>query len=176
MSNEIGITDKGTLKALSSDINGLIKYVEVLVSGKGKATEGQPLGNIPFISIGLGVNFTEFKDLIQGTMGNLNDINPFFILQSFLSEATPPYQEITMQTIDINNNSSETHYVTLTDIQNFNPWNLKDKINPITKNRYKEEFTKQEIPFPDDPFVQLYFAGLGGLGIYILYKIMEKSK
>jgi hypothetical protein len=28
----------------------------------------------------------------------------------------------------------------------------------------------------DGVFDQMYFAGLGGLGIYILYKLMEKSK
>ena len=214
--NEIGMSDKGTLKALGKDIDGLIQYVEVLVSGKSKASAtGGPLGNkfflktgakcvdnktneqvdryiyinnipqgnIPFISGGLGVNFSEFRGLIPGTMSNLNVLNPFNILQAFLSGGTPPCQEITMETVDVNNNkSSETHYVTLVDIANMDPCSFSDKKNPRTGVKCKESFTSynlnesEEFPFPKDTFDQLYFAGLGGLGIYILYKLMEKSK
>ena len=134
--NEIGMSDKGSLNALGKDIDGLIQYVEVLVSGKSKASAtGGPLGNkfilktgakcvdnktneqvdryiyvnnvpdgsIPFISNGLGVNFKDFRGLVPGAMGNLSVLNPFNILQSFLSGGTPPCQEITMQTINNNN-------------------------------------------------------------------------
>ena len=106
--SEIGMSDKGSLKALGKDIDGLINYVEVLVTGKSKASAtGGPLGNkfflqtgakcvdtktdeqvtryiyvnnipqgnIPFISDGLGVNFSEFKGLIPGAMSNLNVLN-----------------------------------------------------------------------------------------------------
>jgi len=216
MPNEIGMTDKGTLKALGKDIDGLIQYVELLVSGKSKASAtGGPLGNkfflktgakcvdnktneqvdryiyvnnipdgsIPFISNGLGVNFKDFRGLIPGAMGNLSVLNPFNILQAFLSGGTPPCQEITMETVDINNNkSSETHYVTLVDIGNMNPCSFSDKTNPKTGVKCKESFSTynlnegEEFPFPNDTFDQLYFAGLGGLGIYILYKLMEKAK
>jgi len=216
MPNEIGMTDKGTLKALGKDIDGLIQYVELLVSGKSKASAtGGPLGNkfflktgakcvdnktneqvdryiyvnnipdgsIPFISNGLGVNFKDFRGLIPGAMGNLSVLNPFNILQAFLSGGTPPCQEITMETVDVNNNkSSETHYVTLVDIGNMNPCSFSDKKNPKTGVKCKESFTSynlnesEEFPFPNDTFDQLYFAGLGGLGLYILYKLMEKSK
>ena len=216
MPNEIGMTDKGTLKALGKDIDGLIQYVELLVSGKSKASAtGGPLGNkfflktgakcvdnktneqvdryiyvnnipdgsIPFISNGLGVNFKDFRGLIPGAMGNLSVLNPFNILQAFLSGGTPPCQEITMETVDVNNNkSSETHYVTLVDIGNMNPCSFSDKTNPKTGVKCKESFSTynlnegEEFPFPNDTFDQLYFAGLGGLGIYILYKLMEKAK
>ena len=216
MPNEIGMTDKGTLKALGKDIDGLIQYVELLVSGNSKASAtGGPLGNkfflktgakcvdnktneqvdryiyvnnipdgsIPFISNGLGVNFKDFRGLIPGAMGNLSVLNPFNILQAFLSGGTPPCQEITMETVDVNNNkSSETHYVTLVDIANMNPCSFSDKTNPKTGVKCKESFSTynlnegEEFPFPNDTFDQLYFAGLGGLGIYILYKLMEKAK
>ena len=91
--SEIGMSGDGSLSQLGNDIDGLIGYVELLVSGGGKASAtGQPLGNkfflktggkctdkstrqdvdryiyinnvptgqIPFISQGLGVNFSEF--------------------------------------------------------------------------------------------------------------------
>lgn len=213
--SEIGMSDKGTISALGKDINGLIAYVNVLVTGKSKASAtGNPLGNkfflktgakckdvateeeveryiyvnnipqgnIPFISDGLGVNFSEFRGLIPGTMSNLNVLNPFNILSSFLSGSTPDCQELTMQTVDVNNNkSTETHYVTLIDIKNMDQCSFTDKINPITKEKCKESFEssieeEDEISFPQDPIVQLYFAGLGLVTIFIMYRILEKSK
>ena len=136
-----------------------------------------PAGNIPFISSGLGVNFSEFKGLIPGTLGNLNVLNPYAIMQSFLSGSTPPCQELTMETIDINNNkSSETHFVTLVDIQNMDACSFSDKKNPVTGSTCKETFTGyNEIKLPDDSISQIYFVSLTCVGLYILYKFMEKS-
>jgi len=213
--NEIGMSDAGTLSALGKDINGLIQYVEVLVTGKSHASStGSPLGNkfflktgakcidtstnnqvdryiyvnnvpegnIPFISSGLGANFSEFKGLVPGSMGNLNVLNPFAIMQSFLSGSTPPCQELTMQTIDINNNkSSETHYVTVTDIKNMDPCSFSNGKNPISGVKCRETFKSvsenaETIKLPEDPLAQLYFASLSALAVYIFYRIMEKSK
>lgn len=222
--NEIGMSDRGTLQQMGKNIDGLIQYVELLVTGDSKAsTTGGPLGNkfflktgakcvaidkctdendestceqtdrfiyvnnvpsgnIPFISNGLGVNFSEFKGLIPGSMGNLNVLNPFAIMRAFLSGSTPPCQEITMQTIDINNNkSSESHYVTLADIQNMDPCIFSNKTNPVTQDKCRETFktgvaADASPVMSDDPIDQLYFASLAGLGIYILYRIMDKSQ
>jgi hypothetical protein len=224
MPNQIGMTDEGSLAALGKDINGLIQYVEVLVTGNSEASatggplgnkfflktggkcaatnncsdpndsstcekvdryiyvNNMPVGNIPFISQGLGVNFSEFKGLIPGTMGNLNVLNPFAIMQSFLSGSTPPCQEITMQTINNDNlKSSETHYVTLTDIKNLDPCIFSDKKNPLTGATCVETFktgvsANASPVLPEDPLAQLYFASLAGIGIYILYRLMDKSK
>jgi hypothetical protein len=220
--SQIGMSDKGTLQQMGKDINGLIQYVELLVSGKSSASAtGGPLGNkfflqtgakcsavdtcndpsgcqqtdryiyinnvpegnIPFISSGMGVNFTEFRGLIPGAMGNLNVLNPFAIMSAFMSGATPPCQQITMQTIDVNNNkSSESHYVTLSDISNMDPCSFPNKKNPVTGVKCKESFQPNmdssfdAAPFPEDPLEQAYFAGLAGIGIYMLYRIMEKSQ
>ena len=222
--NEIGMSDKGTLQQMGKNIDGLIQYVELLVTGDSKAsTTGGPLGNkfflktgakcaaidkctdendestceqtdrfiyvnnvpsgnIPFISNGLGVNFSEFKGLIPGSMGNLSVLNPFAIMRAFLSGSNPPCQEITMQTIDINNNkSSESHYVTLADIQNMDPCIFSDKKNPVTGDKCRETFktgvaTDASPVMSDDPIDQLYFATLAVLGVYILYRIMDKSQ
>ena len=145
-----------------------------------------PQGNIPFISSGLGVNFSELKGLIPGAMGNLNVLNPFAITRAFLSGSTPPCQEITMQTINSKNNkSSETHYVTLADIYSIDPCSFPKKKNPITKSKCQEAFLngaeegvgKDASPvMSDDPLAQLYLASLAGIGIYILYRFMEKSR
>lgn len=211
---DIGMSNKGTIKALTKDIDGLIKYVEVLVSGKSKASvTGGPLGNkfflktgakcvdtktknqvdryiyvnnipdgsIPFISSGMGVNFKEFKGLIPGVIGNMNVLNPYNILSSFLAGSTPSCQEITLQTVDVHNNkSSESHYVTLVDIKNMNPCNFKNKVNPKTGVKCKEAFQsnyqdEETMSFPDDIFVQLYFAGLCSAVVYMLYKLSIKT-
>ena len=222
--SEIGMSDKGTIQQMGKDVNGLIQYVELLVTGKSSASAtGGPLGNkfflqtgakcaatdncsdpndattcqqvnryiyvnnvpegnIPFISSGMGVNFSEFKGLIPGAMGNLNVLNPFAIMRAFMSGSTPPCQEITMQTIDVNNNkSSETNYVTLTDIQSMDPCSFSNGKNPVTGVRCKETFqsgvSKDASPvMSDDPMDQLYFASLAMVGLYIFYRFMEKSR
>jgi hypothetical protein len=215
MPNQIGMSDEGSLSALANDVNGLIQYVEVLVTGNSQASAtGGPLGNkfflqtgakckdvasgnqvdryiyvdnvpdgnIPFISQGLGVNFSNFEGLIPGAMGNLNVLNPFAIMSSFLSGATPDCQELTMQTIDVNNNSSsQTEYVTLADIGNMNACTFQNGVNPVNQNQCKETFqtgvsSNAENVLPEDPLVQIYFASLAVIGLYILYRFMDKSK
>lgn len=121
-------------------------------------------------------------------MSDLEVLNPYAIMQSFLAGSTPSCQQLTMQTIDNNNNSStETQYVTLVDIQNMNACNFQNGTNPITnqtcqqafqtlnKNELQNEKNNQFI-LPQDPVGQLYFLGLSALAIYILYGLMEKNK
>ena len=217
--SQIGMSDKGSIQQMGKNINGLIQYVELLVSGKSNASAtGQPLGNkfflqtgakcaaidsctdkndestcqqvdryiyidnvpqgnIPFISSGLGVNFSEFKGLIPGAMGNLNVLNPFALTRAFLSGSTPTCQPITMQTITSDNvKSSETHYVTLADISSMDPCIFPNKKNPITGQKCRETFQNIETVMPGDPIAQTYFASLGILGLFILYRLMEKSR
>jgi hypothetical protein len=87
-----------------------------------------------------------------------------------------------MQTIDVRNNkSSETHYVTLTDIGNMDPCSFPKRKNPVNGAKCKETFQinmeNDDIQImTDDPIAQLYLASLAGLGIYILYRFMEKSR
>jgi hypothetical protein len=145
-----------------------------------------PAGNIPFISSGVGVNFSEFKGLIPGTISNLNAFNPMEMFQAFLSGSKPDCQELKMETIDVyNNKSTESHFVTLVDIQNMDPCIFPDKKNPITGDQCRETFTNLNTgldtkcytcyKIPKDPISQIYFASLGILGVYILYGIMEKN-
>ena len=141
-----------------------------------------PDGNIPFISQGLGTNFSDLKGLIPGAMGNLNVLNPFGILRSFLSGATPPCQEITMQTIDANNKTStETHYVTVADIQSMDPCMFSNGTNPVSNTKCAESFSQGvavnagEWKLPEDPLTQVYFFSLAALSIYVLYRLMDKT-
>jgi hypothetical protein len=220
--SQIGMSDNGTIQQMAKDVNGLIQYVELLVSGNSNASatggplgnkfflktggkcaaidscsdpndsstckqvdryiyvDNVPQGNIPFISSGMGVNFSEFKGLIPGAMGNLNVLNPFAILRAFMSGSTPPCQQITMQTITTDNvKSSETNYVTLADITSMDPCTFSDGKNPVNGKQCVETFqtnNNSEVMMPDDPLAQLYFGSLGVLGLFILYRLMEKSR
>ena len=214
--DEIGMSSKGSLNALGKDIDGLTEYVNVLVSGKSKASatgkplgnkffiktgakcqdkdtgeekdryiyiNNVPMGNIPFIPSGMGVNFSEFKGLIPGTISNLNAFNPAVLFQAFLEGSNPKCQPITMEIIDINNNiSTETQYVTTVDVINMDPCSFKNKKNPVTNQKCKETFDNLEeninynFSLPDDLIVQVFFASFGIFGIYLLYKILLKNK
>jgi len=92
-----------------------------------------PDGDIPFISSGLGTDFTEFEGLIPGTLSNLANINPLAIFQAFMSGTNPDCTTVTLETIDANNNvSTGTGFLTTTDIKGLNPCWFPDHKNPIT--------------------------------------------
>ena len=175
---EIGMSGEGSLGAIGSNINGLIAYTELLVSGGGAASAtGKPLGNkyflktgaqctdkktgnqvnrfiyvnnvpdgeIPFISSGMGVNFTEFEGLLPGTMSNIAQLNPLGVFQAFMLGNSPECQDIKMETIDVNNNvSQETQHVLTSDIKNMNPCWFPNKINPVTNTPCREAFENRK--------------------------------
>jgi hypothetical protein len=211
--SEMGMGPKGDLRTLGKDIEGLIGYVQLLVSGGGVASvpkgpmgnkfflqtgakcmtgeeqhdrfiyiNNVPYGNIPFISAGMGVNFTAFRGLVPGTIEQLNNFNPLTLLSAFTSGPSPECTPLTMETIDVNNNKNrQTEYVTLTDIRNMDPCWFLDKINPQTGVKCRETFSNinnnslQWTPvIPQDTYSQIYFASLGALGIYISYKAMQR--
>lgn len=214
---EIGMSDNGSLKTLAKDVDGLIQYVEVLVTGDSNASAtGGPLGNkfflnvggkcigsdtnqeedryiyinnvpqgnVPFISSGLGTNFSNFRGLIPGTMSNLNRLNPFAMMQSFMSGSKPSCQKVTLETINVNNNrSTETHYVSVVDLKNMDPCDFLERKNPITGVGCKEafdnrnsEYTENLNSFPDDPLIKIYYGCLGVIGIYIIYSLTNKKR
>jgi hypothetical protein len=143
-----------------------------------------PDGSIPFISSGLGAgDFTEFEGLVPGIMSNLSVINPMQIFQAFMSGSTPDCQALEMETRDVNNNvSTETAFVTVTDINAMNPCWFRNKKNPVTKAKCSESFSTLQgskvdySKMPDDFLVKVYYSSLGLLGLYILMKMFEKKK
>ena len=217
---ELGMSSKGTLKALGKDISGITNYIQLLVTGKSKASKtGGPLGNkfflntggkcidtvtkqektrhvyinnvpqgnIPFLSSTAGMNFKDLRGLIPGVMSNLNAMNPTAIMGAFAAGSVPSCQTVTLQTIDNKNaKSTETHYVSIADLQNMDPCNFLNKVNPVTKAKCRQGFATMEpsnlideddLPYvPDDFFTNMYFTSLGLVGIFILYRLMMKNK
>jgi hypothetical protein len=143
-----------------------------------------PDGSIPFISSGLGAgDFTEFEGLVPGIMSNLSVINPMQLFSAFMSGSTPDCQALEMDTRDVNNNgSTETAFVTVTDINAMNPCWFRDKKNPVTNAKCSEAFSTFQdskvdySKMPDDLLIKVYYSSLGLLGLYILMKMFEKKK
>ena len=153
-------------------------------------------GRIPFISSGLDVNFTDFRGLIPGTLEQLNNFNPLAIFRAFMAGSKPDCQELTMRVIDSNNNqSTETHFVTIADIKDMDNCIFIDKKpNPVTGVKCRETFDNMdtlpvnnlpvnnsfvkdfEPSMPKNISSQLYFASLGVLGVYIAFKGLQKMK
>ena len=208
--SEIGMSSDGNLSAFGRDINGMITYATLLVTGKSDASAtGGPLGNkfflktgatcieketnkevdryiyvnnvpqgnVPFISSGMGVNFTEFKGLIPGTISNLNVLNPFGIMGAFLAGSKPPCQNVKMETIDAHNNhSSEMHYLTTVDIQNMDPCNFPNRRNPVSGLQCREAFEsppEPELKLPDDFLAKMFIWLLCLLVIYVIYRLIS---
>jgi len=146
-----------------------------------------PNGNIPFISSAMGTDFKDAKGLIPGVLSDLNVLNPYSIMQAFLSGSEPPCQMVTLQTIDNNNAiSSASHYVSMIDLQNMDPCNFSGGKNPYSNKNCSESFANVEnrntnmnmntdMNLPEDPFIQLFFICLAILGIYMLVRISVKG-
>ena len=144
-----------------------------------------PDGTIPFISSGLGVNMTTFEGIIPGLMGNAARINPLAIFQSFMQGSNPECIPVTMEVIDSNGISSQqTRYLATADVSGLSPCDFPDKKNPITgdncveamSNMSPAEVDDGSFKLPEDAITQAYIAGLGALGLYILYKCLVKGK
>lgn len=217
--SEMGMSGDGNLDALTKDIAGIINYVELLVTGKTRASStGGPLGNkfflktgatckdnasgenvdryiyvnnvpsgnVPFISSGIGVNFSEFEGLIPGTIQKVGEINPFSIFSAFMTPANPPCREVQMQTIDVNNNvSSESHHITDNDLKNMDSCYFTDKKNPITGDPCREAFVARgetingididaddvfQYTMPNSGISMAFFIAIICLFFYIMYR------
>lgn len=76
MPNQIGMSSKGSIKALSKDIDGLIDYVELLVTGQGNASKtGKPLGNKFFLKTG-------GKCQPSGTSGSSSEVDRYIYIDN----------------------------------------------------------------------------------------------
>ena len=148
------------------------------VSGKSKDRyiyiDNVPEGNVPLLSSAAGVNFTEFRGLIPGTISNLNAFNPYTIMQGFMMGSNPECQEVTMETIDNHNNKfSETHYMTLVDIQNTDPCTFPDNKNPVTGAVCRESFANSNGNGNSDrEYITCLLFGI--IGATLMWKVSQK--
>ena len=184
----MGSSNAGTLSALGKDIGAMGAYVDVLTSGNSNAHVGGvgPLGNKYFMKTGATCNAPDGKQpryifvnnipdgafagrgLVPGAIENITYINPLKLFTAF-SQGTS-CQQITMETRDIKNaTSTESQYVLNDDISSYNPCWFQDKKNPVTNETCTEGMT-----MPKNKTTQLYYAGLGIVGVYILHRLLHK--
>jgi hypothetical protein len=124
-----------------------------------------PDGSVPFISSAMGVKLTDLEGIVPGTLSDLSALNPFAMMQSFLSGSTPDCQSVTLETIDANDNKSQsTAYVTLVDLQNMEGYKNMDA--------WKEEtvYEKRGMLFQDGKLMQIIFIFLTIIGFYVYIK------
>jgi hypothetical protein len=135
-------------------------------------------------------------------MMNMDVLNPANIAAAFTSTGTPDCQKITMETVNSKNMvSSETNYVTVSDISNldpclFTPDKNKKRINPVTKEQCKQEgfstiensdqiFNESESSsihnailqdIEKDYIAQTFVVSVSLFGIYLFYKTLYRTK
>jgi hypothetical protein len=193
----LGASSKGNLTALGNDVKAITSYVGVLVTGQSSAQTVSPLGNKYFMNTGAtctapdgstqsryvyinnmptgsipfmeGVQSKNLQGLVPGALEDMSYINPMKLFTAF-SKGTN-CQQITMDTRDIQNNSTtETEYVLNDDIAEYNPCWFPGGVNPVTNKPCIQAMT-----LPRDPSVQLYATCIGVVGIYILFCLLRKK-
>lgn len=134
-----------------------------------------PDGTIPFVSSMSGESFKDFRGLIPGVLGDMDDLNPLKIFQAFMMGSEPDCQQQTMEIIDTNNiTSKETAFIANADIQGMNPCWFADNKNPITNVKCKESFSKIETD-SNDQLIKIYNVSLSLLAFYIFMKLITKN-
>jgi hypothetical protein len=193
---DIGMSSKGDLKTLGKNITGLIAYTDLLVSGGGKASStGGYLGNKYFLNTMSKckddksgteqdkyayINNVSESGLIGGLIGSMTKINPGSIISAAFQSETPDCREITLETIDSNNNSKyETHYVAVSDIDRDGLKDLPNKKNKQGFQSMTESMNGQSMTenmtgpkMPKDTVTQIYFASLAALSVLLFYKMV----
>lgn len=93
-----------------------------------------PMGDIPFLSSAMGTNFSEYRGIVPGMLGNVAAINPVAIFSSFTAPANPVCYETNLFVRDPKTHaeSMEHAYVAETDIAKINPCLFKGCTNPVT--------------------------------------------
>jgi hypothetical protein len=144
-----------------------------------------PDGDIPFISAGMGQNFTEFEGLLPGILEDVGNLNPLPLFSSFMQGSAPPCTKITMPTIDESNNpGTGSGYVLNSEIQSMNSaWftsanpkpsestlegfiNANNCMNNIVSNKRRK--------LKPSLISNLLRTSVGFMMIYFIYKISHK--
>ena len=104
-----------------------------------------------------GDKFSDFRGLVPGVIENVMSIGRIDFFSAFTQTGIPKCLPVKLKTIDINNNvSSETQYVTISDIDGISPCNFVTKVNPVTEDvcdPKRDSFTVSE---DDEKNAELY--------------------
>jgi len=112
--------------------------------------------NVPTGNLGMfadtGSTTTDFRGLIPGAVEDVMSIGKIDFFGAFSNFDVPKCQAVTLKTIDVNNAvSSDTQYVTISDIAQISPCNFISRVNPqTTKPCTRQGFTMQNGDTDDD--------------------------
>ena len=150
-----------------------------------------PNGSIPFLSSAMGQNFSTFRGLVPGAIGDAAAINPLGMMTGFMQGSNPKCTAISLREIDSNNKVTgrKTRYVANSDILQMDPCTFGGKLpipdssgNYLRKGGRAESFvgsrmknTPKTISNRDKYFANIYTLGVSGLIIYILFKTYNKN-
>jgi hypothetical protein len=102
-----------------------------------------PTGNLGVIPAGVGGNFSNFKGLIPGLLENAFSLAQINFFSAFTSMDPPKCQQVTLQTIDVNNNvSTGTAFLSNDDIKNISACNFvnNNNTNIVTGGKCSDGF------------------------------------
>lgn len=102
-----------------------------------------PSGNLGIIPKGTGGNFSKFKGLLPGVIESAFSLAQVDFFSAFSSMDPPKCQNVTLQTIDVNNNvGTDSGYVSIDDIKNISPCNFVNNgyTNIVTNGTCGEKF------------------------------------
>jgi len=149
---ELGMASRGDVGTLTTDIGGLINYIQVLTEGKGNAIKGgQPLGNRYFFKTGAkckdvitneekerylyidNVPPGMLKGLLPGLVNSITRIKPEKLFDVFSKNPDNSCAAVTLQTIDKDlRKSTDRRYLNKADIKSINACLWTNKTNPIS--------------------------------------------
>jgi len=135
-----------------------------------------PDGNIPLISSGLGVNFSEFRGLLPGILEDTGALNPMSLFSAFQQGATPDCKEVNFPVKgDDRKNHPTSGHVAIAEINEYNA--IKNRSegflsgNRLLRGEKKKKKSKKTTP----EFANIYITGFGLLLVYLMYKMMHKK-
>ena len=116
-----------------------------------KVTRSLYFDNVPTGTLGIlkdtGNEFSEFKGLVPGAIEDVMAIGKIDFFSAFTDVGVPKCLPVKLKTIDINNKQgSDTHYITISDIEAISPCNFITKTNPVTE----AVCTRDGFTMPDD--------------------------
>jgi hypothetical protein len=175
--SDMGMSANGTIQTLGNDIQGLIAYTELLVTGQGKASKtGRPLGSKYFFNTHTQCTDPSTKQNIDRYIyiNNVPSGNIPFIQGDYQTfEGLIPGVLGNMANMSLTNPLTVFQYVATLDIQNMDPCWFQNSRNPITGQSCVNEGFRQR---HQTMLIDTYFALFGCLLIYIFAGVLMKQK
>jgi len=135
-----------------------------------------PDGNIPLISSGLGVNFSEFKGLLPGVLEDAGALNPMSLFSAFQQGATPACKEVSFPVIgDDRANHPTSGHVAMAEINEYEAIQKRTEGFLSGNRMIRGEIHKKKKKSNTPIIANMYITGVGALLVYLMYKMLHKK-